>query len=63
MPALLGDHGQPEGRSRRVPEHPKVLYTGEAEKFVHSARWPRGGRDKFVLTGGEMNFTGRCASI
>jgi hypothetical protein len=32
------------------PEHPKVLYTGEAEKFVHSSRWPRGGKDKFVLT-------------
>jgi hypothetical protein len=42
------------------PEHPKVLYTGEAEKFVHSSRWPRGGKDKFVLTGGEKNFTGRC---
>jgi hypothetical protein len=42
------------------PEHPKVLYTGEAAKFVHSARWPRNGADKFVLTGGEQNFTGRC---
>lgn len=42
------------------PEHPKVLYTGEAAKFVHSARWPRSGKDKFVLTGGEENFTGRC---
>ena len=42
------------------PEHPKVLYTGEAAKFVHSARWPRQGNDKFVLIGGEENFTGRC---
>jgi hypothetical protein len=42
------------------PEHPKVLYTGEAAKFVHSARWPRRGRDRFVLIGGEQNFTGRC---
>ena len=42
------------------PEHPKVLATGEAAKFVHSARWPRKGGDKFVLTGGEANFTGRC---
>jgi hypothetical protein len=42
------------------PEHPKVLYTGESDEFVHSARWPRSGRDKFVLTGGETNFTGRC---
>jgi hypothetical protein len=42
------------------PEHPKVLYTGASDKFVHSARWPRNGRDKFVLIGGETNFTGRC---
>jgi hypothetical protein len=42
------------------PAHPKVLYTGAAAKFVHSARWPRNGSDKFVLTGGEQNFTGRC---
>jgi hypothetical protein len=42
------------------PAHPKVLYTGEAAKFVHSARWPRAGKDKFVLTGGEQNFRGRC---
>ena len=42
------------------PAHPKVLYTGEAAKFVHSARWPRAGADRFVLTGGEENFTGRC---
>ena len=42
------------------PEHPKVLYTGTSDAFVHSARWPRGGRDKFVMTGGETNFTGQC---
>ncbi|MBI5106586.1 MAG: hypothetical protein HZB46_16645 [Solirubrobacterales bacterium] len=42
------------------PAHPKVLYTGKAAKFVHSARWPRSGADRFVLTGGEQNFTGRC---
>jgi hypothetical protein len=42
------------------PAHPKVLYTGEAAKFVHSARWPRQGHDKFVLTGGEKNFRPRC---
>ena len=42
------------------PAHPKVLYTGAAAKFVHSARWPRAGTDKFALIGGEENFTGRC---
>ena len=50
----------PEDAPGASPEHPKVLYTGESDAFVHSARWPRGGRDKFVLTGGETNFTGRC---
>jgi hypothetical protein len=43
-----------------TPAFPKVLYTGQAAKFVHSARWPRNGTDKFVLTGGEQNFTVRC---
>src|SRR3954451_25319444 len=42
------------------PAHPTVLYTGAAAKFVHSARWPREGADKFALIGGEENFTGRC---
>jgi hypothetical protein len=42
------------------PAHPKLLYTGAAAKFVHSARWPREGQDKFALIGGEQNFTGRC---
>jgi hypothetical protein len=42
------------------PEHPKVLYTGESDAFVHSARWPRGGSDNLVLIGGETNFTGQC---
>lgn len=43
-----------------TPEKPKVLYTGKAAKFVHSARWPRGGQDELLLTGGEENFTARC---
>src|SRR4051812_22792615 len=42
------------------PAFPKVLYTGDAAKFVHSARWPRQGKDKLVLIGGEKNFTVRC---
>lgn len=43
-----------------TPAMPKLLYTGKAAKFVHASRWPRGGTDKFVLTAGEQNFTGRC---
>jgi hypothetical protein len=50
----------PWDASGASPEHPKVLYTGQSDAFVHSARWPRAGRDKLVLIGGETNFTGRC---
>jgi len=50
----------PEDAPGATPATPKVLYTGEAEKFVHSARWPRRGSDDLLLTGGELNFTGRC---
>lgn len=42
------------------PAHPVVLATGDSPRFVHSARWPRQGHDKFALIGGENNFTGRC---
>ena len=58
LPAVRGHVHLP--RDGGSPEHPKVLYTGQAAKFVHSARWPRRGADKFVLIGGEENFTGRC---
>jgi hypothetical protein len=50
----------PQDAPGASPEHPKVLYTGASDAFVHSARWPRQGRDRFVLIGGETNFTGRC---
>jgi hypothetical protein len=50
----------PEDAPGASPVHPKVLYTGESDAFVHSARWPRGGNDDLVLIGGETNFTGRC---
>jgi hypothetical protein len=45
------------------PSDPRVLATGQApgNRFIHSARWPRGGTDKFIFTGGENNFTGVCS--
>jgi len=45
------------------PENPVVLATGAApgDRFIHSARWPEGGTDKFIFTGGENNFTGVCS--
>jgi hypothetical protein len=42
------------------PTRPKLLASGKAAKFVHSARWPRGGTDDLVLIGGELNLTLRC---
>jgi hypothetical protein len=42
------------------PTQPKLLFSGAAAKFVHSARWPREGADDLVLIGGELNFTARC---
>jgi hypothetical protein len=44
------------------PAHPVVLADGAApgNRFIHSDRWPRGGTDKFIFTGGENNFTGVC---
>lgn len=50
----------PEDAPGASATRPKVLYTGESDAFVHSARWPRSGRDKFALIGGETNFTGQC---
>jgi hypothetical protein len=36
------------------PDHPVVLASGAVEgRFIHSAEWPRDGRDKFLLIGGE----------
>lgn len=43
-----------------TPTEPKLLASGKAAKFVHSARWPRAGSDDLVLIGGELNLTGRC---
>ena len=43
------------------PAHPKLLAYGVSPRFVHSARWPNHGTDKFVLEGGENNFTGVCS--
>jgi hypothetical protein len=50
--------GEPDVRHLRQ-EHLDLRHTGQAAKFVHSARWPREGADRFALIGGEENFTGR----
>ncbi len=40
---------------------PKLLAVGDqADYFIHSVLWPRMGKDKFALIGGETNATQRC---
>ena len=42
------------------PARPKLLATGDNERFAHSVDWPRGGKDKFALVGGETNANTFC---
>ncbi len=41
--------------ARRDPANPKLLALGanEDQRFIHSNLWPNGGKDKFLLVGGE----------
>jgi len=51
----------------RNPLKPKVLALGEkvAEEgwLFHSAEWPRGGKDNFILMQGELNAQTRCDDV
>jgi hypothetical protein len=49
--------------ARRDPRRPRLLALGSNDdgRFIHSARWPRRGRDRFALFGGETNFRARCS--
>ena len=44
------------------PLKPKLLAKGFNidGRFIHSNDWPRAGKDKFFLAGGETNFQPRC---
>ncbi|MCU1672524.1 MAG: hypothetical protein JWN77_637 [Frankiales bacterium] len=46
--------------ARRDPAHPKVVATGVPgdDRFVHANLWPRQGKDRFLLVGGETAGTG-----
>ena len=48
--------------ARKNPANPKLLAVGTNidSRFIHSGIWPRKGKDKFLLMGGETNFTPRC---
>lgn len=48
--------------ARKSVTKPKLLATGKSDdgRFIHSVLWPRKGKDRFMLAGGETNFTVRC---
>lgn len=48
--------------ARKNPANPKVLALGANEdfRFIHSVLWPRKGKDKFILAGGET-LVPRCS--
>lgn len=48
--------------ARRSVVNPRLLATGRNadRRFVHSILWPRKGRDRFFLAGGETNANTRC---
>jgi hypothetical protein len=49
--------------ARKDPLRPKLRALGASEdgRFIHSTRWARGTKDKFILAGGETNFKPRCS--
>ncbi len=50
--------------TRKDPLHPKLLAAGRNEdgRFIHGTQWPRAGKDKFLLVGGETTFNMRCSA-
>lgn len=48
---------------RKDPVHPKVLAEGKNEdnRYIHGSRWPRAGKDDFLLMASETTFNGRCS--
>ena len=47
---------------RKDPLHPKLLAQGSNDdgRYIHGARWPRNGKDKFLLMAGETTFNFQC---
>lgn len=48
--------------ARRDPRSPETLAVGTTEdnRLIHSVRWPRGMRDRFILVQGETPFSQTC---
>lgn len=49
--------------ARQDPTRPKLLAVGASDdgRFIHTSRWARGGKDKFLLMAGETNIQPRCS--
>ena len=49
--------------ARKDPRRPKLLAIGgnDDARFIHTPRWPSGGKDKFLLMAGETNFKVQCS--
>jgi hypothetical protein len=50
--------------ARTDPAHPKVVATGRTpdKRFIHANLWPRGGKDRLLLVGGETAEAGTGTS-
>ena len=49
--------------ARKDPLHPKLLAKGgnDDNRYIHGARWPHRGTDKFLLMAGETTFNLQCS--
>jgi hypothetical protein len=50
--------------ARKDPAHPKLIATGNTpdNRFIHANLWPRGGKDRLMLVGGETAEAGTGTS-
>ena len=51
--------------ARRDPSDPRIVSAAPIPEhvFAHGAEWPRSGRDRFLLVGGETDSPGRCEEM
>jgi hypothetical protein len=59
-PAVLAKYEHPLQPREDPPYYSSGPGTAPVRRFIHGARWPNQGADKFVMLGGETNFQTRC---
>ena len=59
-PEILGSYRHEPGPREDPPYYSSGGPGPPVRRFIHSARWPNAGADKFMLAGGETNFQPRC---